>query len=72
MAAPEGFTITPAQAYAQVFATKSLSLKHTWHIYADADCYYVYDTFLGTGERKAYQGVKVSGKSGVIEREVKK
>jgi len=73
LATPAGFSVTPAQAYSQVLATKNLSLKHIWHVYADADYYYVYDTFQGTGQRRAYnQGIKVDGKNGVIAREIKK
>ena len=67
LSAPPGFVTTPAQAYSAVRDARALSLKHVWHVYADSSYYYVHDTFLGGGPRRAYaQGVRVDGHTGQI------
>lgn len=67
MPAPEGFTITPAQAYSVVWDARALSLKHNWDIYSDSRYYYVLDTFLGSGPQRAFkQGIRVDGRTGEI------
>jgi hypothetical protein len=67
LAAPAGFTISPAQAYDAVHAARIFSLKHQWSIYADAQNYYVHDTFLGDSPREAFRhGVRIDGKTGTI------
>jgi hypothetical protein len=66
---PSGFTVTPAQAISAARQSGALSLKHVWHIYSDSGYYYVHDTFLGDGPRRAFtQGVRVDGKTGEIVR----
>jgi hypothetical protein len=67
LAAPVGFTISPAQAHNIVREARILSLKHQWSIYADSQNYCVHDTFLGDSPREAFRhGVRVDGKTGVI------
>jgi hypothetical protein len=67
LAAPAGFTISPAQAHNIVREAQILSLKHHWSIYADSQNYYVHDTFLGDSPREAFRhGVRVDGKTGAI------
>lgn len=67
MPAPEGFTITPAQAHSVVWDARALSLKHNWNIYSDSRYYYVHDTFLGSGPQRAFkQGIRVDGRTGEI------
>jgi hypothetical protein len=67
LAAPTGFIISPAQAHDAVRAARILSQKHQWSIYADAQNYYVHDTFLGNSPREAFRhGVRVDGKTGAI------
>ena len=67
---PQGFLITPSQAFDKVFDTPGLlSRKHVWHIHTDSQYYYVHDTFLGDSSRRAYlQGVRVDGRTGDIVR----
>ncbi|HPY31464.1 MAG TPA: hypothetical protein PLT00_13705 [Verrucomicrobiota bacterium] len=65
--APAGFAVTPAEAYAVVFDSRRLSLKHVWHIYADSHDYYVHDAFLGASPRRAFtQGVRVDGRTAEV------
>ena len=67
--APPGFTVTPAQAFKVARDSDMISLKHHWHLYADARYYYVHDVFLGSSVRRAYdQGVRINGRTGQIER----
>lgn len=64
---PEGFTVTPAEAEAIVVQSRRLCLKHIWHVYADAECYFVHDAFFfSNSARAARQGVRVHGKTGDI------
>ena len=64
---PAGFSVTPAQAYSIVKDAKALSLKHIWHIYADAQFYYVIDTFLSDSPQTVFvNGVRVHGQMGEI------
>ncbi len=45
----------------------ALSLKHIWHIYADAKYYYVHDSFLGSNSSLAKRhGVIIDGQTGEI------
>ncbi len=68
LAAPAAFIITPAQAYDKVWASRRLSLKHVWHLYADATHYYVLDSFLGSSPVQArLKGVRVDGRTGRLE-----
>lgn len=67
LAAPVGFTISPAQAHNIVREARILSLKHQWSIYADSRNYYVHDTFLGDSPREAFRhGARIDGKTGAI------
>lgn len=67
LAAPAGFSVTPVRAYFVVLDSRSLSMKHAWHVYADSRYYYVHDTFLGDSPGRAYaQGVRVDGQTGEI------
>jgi hypothetical protein len=67
LTAPAGFTISPAQAHNIVREARILSLKHQWSIYADAQIYYVHDTFLGDSPSEAFlHGVQVDGQTGAI------
>lgn len=69
LAAPPGFMVSPARAHSAVWDSRALSLKHNWHIYADSRYYYVHDTFLGDGARRAFaQGIRVDGQTGEIVR----
>lgn len=61
---PEGFSISPHEAYQVVLNARRLSLKHYWHIYADDSNYYIQDAFLGS--RPVKGGVIVDGRTGVI------
>src|SRR5688572_17004686 len=62
--APPGFSVTPAQAFTTVRESGAISLKHAWHVYADSGYYYVHDTFLGDGPRRAFaQGVRIDGRT---------
>ena len=65
---PNGFKITPAEAYKIVLHTKPwmLSPKHVWHIYADSNYYYVHDAFWGSNSSSASLGVKIDGQTGEI------
>ena len=64
---PAGFTVSPLQAYTAVWDSRSQSIKHVWHIYADSQYYYVYDIFLGDSPRKVFLlGVRVDGQTGEI------
>ena len=66
---PSGFTVTPAQAVSVARESRALSVKHVWHVYADSGYYYVHDTFLGDGPRRAFaQGVRIDGRTGEIVR----
>ena len=68
LAAPAAFIITPAQAYDKVWASRRLSLKHVWHLYADATHYYLLDSFLGSSPVQArLKGVRVDGRTGRLE-----
>lgn len=68
LAAPAAFIITPAEAYDKVWASRRLSLKHEWHLYADATHYYVLDSFLGSSPVRArLKGVRVEGRTGRLE-----
>lgn len=68
LATPAAFIITPAQAYDKVWASRRLSLKHVWHLYADATHYYVLDSFLGSSPVQARRkGVRVDGRTGRLE-----
>jgi hypothetical protein len=65
LAAPSGFSVTPAQALAAVRDSGTLSLKHYWYVYADSRYYYIDDAFLGSNARTAYQrGRRVDGQTG--------
>jgi hypothetical protein len=65
--APEGFKVTPRQAFAIVGKSHARSLKHVWHLYADSRYYYVHDTFLGDSPRRVFkQGVRIDGRTGEI------
>jgi hypothetical protein len=67
--APDGFAVTPSQAYSVVRDAHALSLKHVWHIYADSQYYYVHDIFLSDSPRRAFtQGVLIDGQTGEIVR----
>jgi len=68
--APEGFTVSPAEADTIVRQSKILPMKVVYHIYADAQFYYVCDGFFGSGSHAAYRrGVRVDGRTGkIIER----
>ena len=64
LAAPAGFTVTPAQALATVRDSGTLSLKHYWYVYADSRYYYIDDAFLGSNARTAYhRGRRVDGQT---------
>ena len=66
--APVGFAVSPSQAYEAVrMKPWTLSLKHTWHIYADDKNYYVIDSFLGSSPGRALKaGIVVDGQTGAI------
>lgn len=69
LAAPAGFMVSPAQAYAAVWDARVLSLKHDWNLYADSRYYYVHDAFFGESARRAFiQGVRIDGQTGKIVR----
>lgn len=64
---PSGFSISPAEAFRIAQESRRLSLKHVWHLYSDSDFYYIHDTFLGDGSRRAFtQGLRINGRSGTI------
>jgi hypothetical protein len=64
---PAGFTVSPLQAYTAVWDSRSQSIKHVWHIYADSQYYYVHDIFLSDSPRKVFLlGVRVDGQTGEI------
>ncbi len=66
---PVGFKVTPRQACETIAESNSLPLKHVWHIYADSQYYYVHDTFLSDGARRAHkQGVRIDGRTGELVR----
>ena len=69
MAAPEGFRVTPREAYRVVAESHRLSLKHKWVCFRDRNYYYIADAFGEDGRAKtaAKQGVRVNGMSGAIE-----
>lgn len=65
--APAGFTVTPAQAFQIARDSRQLSLKHLWHLYADANHYFVHDSFPGVGAHRAYkQSLHIDGRTGKV------
>ena len=66
---PNGFKVTPEQAYRIVAKSKKLSLKHRWICFRDDTRYYIADVFgkSGTAKTAAKYGVKVNASSGAIE-----
>ncbi len=69
MPAPEGFKVTPREAYRAVADSQKLSVKHKWSCYRDGSHYYIADTFgeLAPTRTAALHGIKVNGVSGAIE-----
>ena len=68
IATPHGFTVSPLEAFRIAQESGRLSLKHHWHIYSDTKFYYIHDTFLGDGTRRAFkQGLRIDGKTGKIQ-----
>ncbi len=67
LAAPAGFTITPARALGVARGSGLLSSHQECHIYADSQYYYVLDTFFGKAPYQAVvHGIRVNGKTGKI------
>jgi len=65
--APQGFSISPEQAFFKVQGAGSLSQKHCWEIYAYGKNYYVVDSFLGQSSSIVLKsGVIVDGQTGNI------
>ena len=67
LAAPAGFSITPARALGVARGSGLLSSRNESYIYADSEYYYVQDTFFGKAPYQALiHGVRVDGKTGKI------
>ena len=65
VAAPDGFTVTPAQAYAVV--TGGRPQKFAWYIYADSTSYYLVEHAPLLAPTSGYArkyGVQIDGRSG--------
>jgi len=70
LAAPAGFTVTPAQAMRRAAASGLITRKYPWHLYADSTYYYVHDTSLGEAPYQAFiHGIKVDGRTGRVTRQ---
>jgi|ERR1043166_1308041 hypothetical protein len=69
MPAPEGFKLTPRDAYRVVAESRKLSLKHKWICFRDSHSYYIADTFgQSVRARTATErGIRVNGISGAIQ-----
>jgi hypothetical protein len=69
MAAPDGFMVSPYDAYRAVVDSRRISQKHRWAFFRDDEHYYVMDTFTTKGTAKNAQrlGVRVNGRSGQVE-----
>lgn len=67
--APNGFKVTPEEAYKIVAKSKKLSLKHRWICFRDTQHYYIADAFgkSDTAKTALKYGIKVNGNSGAIE-----
>ena len=67
LAAPSGFTVTPAQAARVARGSNAISLKSKWTIYADSKYYYFHDAFFGDEPYRAYvNGLRVDGRTGRV------
>lgn len=67
LTAPAGFKVTPYEAYEITRKGFHRSLKHRWHLYADASHYYVHDTFLGDSPQEAHKhGLRIDGRTGRV------
>jgi hypothetical protein len=66
---PNGFKVSPSEAFKVVAESKKLSLKHRWICFRDDKHYYIADVFGKSADAKtaAKYGVKVNGATGVIE-----
>lgn len=66
---PQGFHVSPFQAFTAVAKSKKLSLKHHWVCYRDDKFYYIADTFGKTidASNVVKQGIRINGQTGKIE-----
>jgi len=65
---PNGFRISPFQAFRAVAQSKRLSLKHNWFCFRDSQFYYIADSFEKSISAKnaVKHGIRIDGDTGQL------